>query len=372
MRMKDVFLTLAGLGLLTSAFAFRPHLETELLIQVRLPDGTPAKGVKVQQIQLERTSPQPQNYMCGVTNSEGELAIRFVPMQSQGDDRNGYGIYRFVLMPENCRWELSDLYYWNKAPWTDQVMMETSIWSSDAYQEQMRAPETAKTNWSFGNLTRFTAGARHYWQIQLQSGTDARMLIEDQQGQPLADKKLSVFLDVGVLSHTGRGGEIPVSSVRTDETGRLNLAHAGTFWYSFKLQETGEYCRPDAPFFDSVVTGRCVDGAGIIRYFKRIPRSVTILVRDKATQVAIAGAVIGEIVSFNSMAQGGPIGKTGPDGRFTTDKLFTEHVLELFASKEGYEDFKFDVKGFVSGGTYTFDLTPKKAPRASNQMPTFF
>src|SRR5512142_2470470 len=98
MRTKSACLLSAALGLMT--FAFRLPLDTELLIQVRLPDGSPAKGVKVQRVQLERTSPQPQNFMCGMTNSEGELAIRFATMQSQGDDRNGYGLYRFVLMPE--------------------------------------------------------------------------------------------------------------------------------------------------------------------------------------------------------------------------------------------------------------------------------
>ena len=360
MRTTIVFMMLAGLGLLAATFAFRPHLDTELLIQVRLPDGTPAKGVKVQQIQLERTSPQPRNYMCGVTNSAGELTIRFVPMQSQGDDRSGYGLYRFVLMPENLRWELSDMYYWNKDPWTDQVFMESNIWSSDVYQEMKKSPENANTNWSCGSLVRFTAGARHFWQVQLQSGSDARMLVEDQNGQPLAVKNFSIFLDVGVLSHTGYGGEIPIFSARTDGNGGLILPHAGIFWYSFKLAETDEYCRPDAPFFDPVVTGRCTGNTGVIRYFKRIPRSIAILVRDKATQAAIPDADIGEIVSFNSMAQGGPIGKTGPDGRFATERLFTEHVLQLFAAKEGYEDYRFDMKGFVPGSTLTFDLTPKK------------
>lgn len=358
MRTKHVFLMLAALSLVT--FAFRFPLDTELLIQVRLPDGSPAKGIKVQQVQLERTSPRPQNYVCGATNNEGELAIRFVPMQSQGDDRNGFGLYRFVLMPENMRWELSDMYYWNKDPWTDQVFIETNIWSSDVYQEQRKTPENTNTNWSFGNLIRLTAGARHYWQARLQAGNDARMLVEDHNSQLLTNKNFSVFLDVGILSHTGRGGEIPISTLQTDEKGRLNLPHAGTFWYSFRLEGTDEYCRPDVPFFDTVVTGRGIDNAGVIRYFKRMPKSVTILVRDKTTQVAIAGADIGEIMSFNSTAQGGPIGKTDQDGRFATDRLFTEHVLQLFAAKEGYEDYKFDMKGFVPGSTYTFDLTPKK------------
>ena len=186
------------------------------------------------------------------------------------------------------------------------------------------------------------------------------MLVEDQNGLPLSNKNFSVFLDVGVLSHTGHGGEIPISTAQTDAGGRLILRHTGTFWYSFKLEGTNEYCRPDVPFLDTVVAGRCIDGAGTIRYFKRVPRSVAILVRDKTTQSPIAGASIGEIVSFNSMAQGGPIGKTDRDGRFATDRLFTEHVLQLTASMEGYEDYRFDMKGFVPGSSYTFDLTPKK------------
>lgn len=349
---------LTALGLM--ALAFRLPLDTELLIQVRLPDGSPAAGIKVQRVQLERTSPSHRNHMCGVTNGEGELAIRFLPMQSLGDDRNGYGLYRFVLMPENLRWELSDMYYWNKDPWTDQVFMETNIWSSDVYEEQRQSPENAHGNWSFGRLVRFTAGARHYWQVRLQTGSDALIQAQDQDGRPLANRKFSVFLDTGVLSHTGYGGEIPAGTVQTDERGTLILPHAGTFWYSFKLEGTDEYCRPDAPFFDPVVTGRGVENAGIIRYFRRIPRQVTILVRDRYTQAPIAGADIGEILSFNSAAQGGMIGKTGPDGRFATDRLFTEHVLQLVAAKAGYEEYRFDMKSFVTGSSYTFNLTPKK------------
>ncbi len=335
-------------------------MDTELLIQVRLPDGSAAKGIKVQQIQLERTSPRPQNYMCGLTNSDGELLIRFISMQSMGDDRNGYGIYRFVLMPQNLRWELSDIYYWNKSPWDDQVFMETNIWSSEIYQEQMRTAENARTNWSYGNLTRFTAGARHYWQARLQTGEDARVTVKDQNGSPLPNKNFSVFLDAGVLSHTGKGGEIPILKVQTDESGVMTLPHASDFWYSFELLGTAEYCRPDAPVFESTVNGKISGAAGTIRYFKRIPRSVTIMVRDKSTQAAIADAEIREVVSFNSMAQGGPIGKTGADGRFATESLFTEHVLQLLVRKDGYEEFKFDMKDFVPGSTYVFDLVPKK------------
>ncbi|MGA2262723.1 MAG: hypothetical protein ABSH28_14975 [Acidobacteriota bacterium] len=186
MRAINLFLLSAIAGWFAALGYAQETARTELVITVHFPDGTPAKGIKVQQIQLERTSPRPQNYLCGTTDSNGQLAVRFTPLRSLDDDRNGYGLYRYVLLPENLPWELSDLYYWNKNPWNDDVFMETNIWSYDAYLEQMHSAEASRNNWSEGNLVRIAAGESAHWNVTLPHGREVQVSVVDQFNQPLA------------------------------------------------------------------------------------------------------------------------------------------------------------------------------------------
>jgi hypothetical protein len=364
----NLFLLSAIAGCFASIACAQEPAKTELVITVHFPDGTPAKGIKIQQIQLERTSPRPRNYLCGATDGNGQLAVKFAPMRSMDDDRNGYGLYRYVLMPENLRWEMSDLYYWNKNPWTDEVMMETDIWSYEAYFERMHSAEASHDNWSVGKLVRIAAGESAHWNVTLQQGREVQVSVVDQFNQPLAHESFSVFLDAGVLSHTGYGGEVPVTEVKTDEQGRFALPRAGEFYYSFKYNpivrtaDLSVYCAPDTPYLSFLVTGRFDQSSGGITYFKRVPKLLAMIARDKITQHPISEVAIRAFIDFGAGGQDGPVGKTDQDGRFTRDPFFTEGVVKLIASKEGYADFVFDMKSFVSGETLYFDMEPKKQP----------
>ena len=368
MKATHIFYWLVSIELLPLSYGLQDQPATELVIKVQNPDGSPAAGIKVQQVQLERSSPFPRNLVCGVTDGEGRLTVKYLPMRSQGDDRNGYGVYRYVLMPPGYRWELSDIYYWNKEPWTELVLAETDIWSREAYLEMMRSPESARNNWSIGNLIRVAAGEQARWTVTLQPGRDVQVSVADQFSQPLARKSFTIVLDTGVLSHTGFGGEIPVSKVQTDEQGQFTLPCAGVFWYSFACDcstrdaMSCEYCAPDVQDFTQVVKARFDGPAGSLAYYKRVPRAVTIIVRDKATQRGIPGAAISAIMQFPAALQGGTIGSTDAEGRFTTDKLFTEHLVELMARKEGYKDYKFDMRTFEPGSTCYFDLEANRTP----------
>jgi len=358
----------AILPVIAAAWLFSQSAGSELVILAMNPDGSPAKGVKVQQVQLERSSPFPRNFQCGVTDGEGRLTVKYQPMKSQGDERNGYGIYRFVLMPADCRWELSDLYYWNKEPWTELTLAETDIWSYESYREIMEAPQSSDTNWSVGSLTRLVAGERLIWKVSLQPGRDVQVSVVDQFDEPLAGKSFSVILDTGVLSHTGFGGEIRMFPAATDDRGRLVLPRAGNFRYSFdyacgtKSVVECDYCAPGMAFFTTIVSGRFDGADGAIRYYRRVPVNLSVLVRDKASQSPVPGAEISLIVLFSSARQGGTLGKTDSEGRLTLDKLFLEHSVSLVAKKEGYRDLEFDLKDFVPGTLCTLDLERRTIP----------
>jgi hypothetical protein len=334
---------------------------TLLVINVLLPSGNPAPGVKVQQLQLERACPK--NLLCGVTNNHGQLTVRLEPEANKNCDRNDWGVYRFVLMPENLRWELSDIYYWNKYPWNEQTLQETGIYPKDRYQEIMREP---MRNWSIGNLIRVQEGTPQIWNVTLQRGEDVRVSVVDQFGDVMPRSKFRVLLDTDMLSHTGSGGEIPMFSAQTDEKGNFVVPHAAGFVYSFDYQcpvdstDRCEYCCPRVPYFTTVVSRKIGAESATITYHKRIPQTVSISVIDKATKLPIPGAAIFAIMVFNSSALGGPpIGMTDANGQFKTDRLLTEHVLSLGISKENYQDFQFDMKNFRPGATYVFDLQPK-------------
>jgi hypothetical protein len=330
---------------------------TRLLIEVRHPDGRPASGVKIQLVQLTRSFPR--NLLVGTTDEKGEFKMRFESGISKDDEHYGWGVYRFVLMPADSRWELSDIYYWNQYSPSD----EAGIGPEESYRS-MSAEK--KTNWSFGNVTRLQQAETQTWKVSLQRGEDIMVSAIDQFGHALPRSKFRVFLDTDMLSHTGGGGEVPMFSLQSNERGQILVPHAADFFYSFDYECTEvsagqcEYCSPDVAFyFTTVVTDKINPTSATIVYQKRIPRSISITVVNKSTRKPIPGATINEIVSFNSAAMGGPIGSTDQNGHFQTDSLFTEHVLSIGAYKEGYLDYKLDMKDFRPGVAYVFELQQK-------------
>jgi hypothetical protein len=73
MKATHIFYWLMSMVLLPLSYGFQDQPATELVIKVQYPDGSAATGIKVQQAQLERTSPFPRNLVCGATNGEGRF-----------------------------------------------------------------------------------------------------------------------------------------------------------------------------------------------------------------------------------------------------------------------------------------------------------
>jgi hypothetical protein len=333
---------------------------TQLDIRVHLPDGNPARGIKVQLVQLERASPR--NLLCGKTNDNGMLAVHFEPVPTLEGGRNGWGIYRFVLMPDSFRWELSDLYYWSRVPEKRDYLQSDEIASESWYRDVMR--RNSGNNWSIGSLIRVQDGTTLVWNVTLQRGKEVHISVVDQFGKALPKSGFRVFLDTKMLSHTGWGGEIPLGTAATDDRGVFILPKVGEFFYSFDYEpvkaDVCQYCSSEAPFFSTVVLGRFQGTTGTIIYLKRVPRNLILTVIDKTTKQPIPDAAIADVVSFNSAAQDGPpMGRTDKGGHFHTDRLLTEHVLFLRVCKDGYADFEFDMKNFQSGAAYVIELQRK-------------
>jgi len=325
----------------------------ELTISVRYPDKTPAKGVKVHQLQLER--PGRTSYLLGATDEKGEIKAKFEEEKSSYENLHGYGVYRYVVMPENYRWEVSDLFYRNKYPWSEKVLHMTGVWPYEDYKKRMSRP---KTNWSVGKLVQLKRGSQIRWEVSLNKGRNVEVSVVDQFNKPVRNKKLSVSLDLEALSHTGRGGEIPMYKVWTDDNGRFDIANAGIFFYSFDLQDH-RYCAPDVSFWTGIARSKFEQDKETLVYHKCIGKSVTFVVTDKKTGNPIPEARIFVVKLFPNCRQGGPFGYTDINGEYISRKFYTEHVIEFGVAKDGYEPWVNDIEEFVAGKTYKISLEPK-------------
>lgn len=343
-------------SLLWSSLFATTGSSAELTISVKYPDGTPASGIKVQQVQLERVGHG--STLVGITDEKGQMRIRFEQEKSSYENRHGYGIYRYVVMPQDYTWQVSDLFYWNKDPYSEQVLQETGVWPAERYEKRMQQP---KSNWSIGKFVKVLPGSRIKWEIALTKGRDVRALALDQFSEPLKDKKLSVSLDLEGLSHTGWGGGIPMFEIQTNGDGCFNLPNAGQFFYSIDLHDN-KYCAPGVRHWTGVVRSKFDQGKGTVVYHRCKENNVTFVVTDKLTGRPLAHARIFQVKLFPSARQGGPFGYTDINGEYISRKFYNEHVVQFGVVREGYEPWIKDIKEFTPGATYTISLGPQEKP----------
>ena len=87
-------------------------------------------------------------------------------------------------------------------------------------------------------------------------------------------------------------------------------------------------------------------------------RRIAVRVVDGGTLKPVPGATVGQVLYFNSMAQGGPMGETDADGRFSTDNACTDHVQGGFVAKDGYEPARFDMDAAAQQDETYVSLSP--------------
>ena len=254
----------------------------ELTISVNYPDGTPAKGIEVQEVQLERQ--RIYNRLLGTTDDNGIIEVEFEAKprkDCRGEVPRGYGVYRYVVMANDYRWVVSDLYYWNKGTSGNEVVRETNVSDYQLYERLIarRIKKRRKSNWVIGNLVGVKKSDRISWEVVLNKGSDVTVSVNDQFGEPVRNETLSVSLDLEALSHTGWGGEIPMFDVQTNSEGCFNLPNAGQFFYSIDLHDN-KYCAPSVRHWTGVVRSKFDQGKGTVVYHRCKENNVIFVVTD--------------------------------------------------------------------------------------------
>lgn len=320
-------------------------LAAHLTIEVQHPGGQGARGVGVQHVQLERYGLH--NHLLGKTNAKGRMEVQFQAASNQAHAL-GYGVHRFILMPKDFRWEVSDIYVWAEGP-------KMPLGDDPVQRYRALGREMPKSNWSRGRISRLLAGQDLWWTVTLQPGHKTRVYVVDGLGRPLPNRTLSVTLDLGALSHTGLGGAVPVNTLETDAQGKCLLPHAGPWVYSFELEESG-YCVPGYPFSTPVTKERPDGGALRLVYHKPERKPIAFKVTDARSGQPVADALIWVEISYACTVQGGPIGKTDTDGAWRSDAFTTDHVVRFGVHKEGFEDARYDIAAYQWGHTYNVAL----------------
>ena len=312
-------------------------------ITVTSPDGTPLTGIPVLQAQLER--PYISVVPIGETGADGRLTVAFEDRPGERDGDRGYGVYRFLLAPKDRPWALSDMYVWcvEGSPLGDgkRYLIEYDFGEQD--------------NWNYGQRLLLTADQQLTWKVALPESRTVRVIVKDDWGLDVPDASLRVFVDLGALSHTGFGAEIPVAEFNTDDRGVLMLPNAGDFVYSFDIQN-GQHLAPHPHYMTSVLPMRLRSEQAILIYHRRITVPLRILVSDAKTGQSIAGASVGHVIQFPTTTQGGVIGATDEHGVFATESFTPEYTAFIHVQASGYADKDFP---FVPGQSeYAVMLDP--------------
>jgi hypothetical protein len=320
----------------------------EINIHITYPDGKPAQGIKVQEVGLDRGNMY--NDLLGITDNHGNInAEIIVKPEIIPKDLNGYYsyLYRYVVMPENFRWEISDI-YWARFPDKD----------TDFYEKYLSGVK----NYSIGKMVKISQDTNIKWDVILQKSTDTEVSFRDQNNDPIKNMKLSVGLDLHANSHTGLGGEISIFDTFTDDHGNITIHNPGDFFYSFELQYPRQYTNPDLNYFSNTIIKRLVNGENIVRFHKCIGKQIEVIAKDKITGKPVPGAILQGTIEYGYTTQGGPFGSdivTDENGIYKSDNFCTDHLVEFGLYKKGYKRSLISIDNFVPGGVNEFLLEPE-------------
>jgi hypothetical protein len=323
-------------------------MSAEINIHVSYPDGKPAQGIKVQAVGLDRGNMY--NDLLGVTDNHGNINTEIiVKPENIPNDLNGYYsyLYRYVVMPENFRWEISDI-YWARFP--DD--------GTDFYENYL----PGERNMSIGKNVNISQDTKIEWNVILHKSSDVVVSFRDQNNDPIKNMKLSLDLDLQANSHTGFGGEISIFDTSTDDKGDIKIHNPGKFFYSFELQYQRQYSAPDLNYFSATVIKRLESSVNIVRLHKCIGKQIEVIVKDKVTGEPVSGAILQGVMEFAGTTQGGPFGSdivTDENGIYKSNNFCTDHLVEFGAYKEGYKLFLTDIGNFVPGSVNEFLLEPE-------------
>ncbi len=327
----------------------------ELLVRVKTPDHAPASGIKVQRVLLLHQSWD--NALAGITDEKGELKIPFEGKQTYADG-SGCGEYRFVLMPEKYRWEVSPKYFWTYPPQTQETANHNQLWEFNDLKDPNNVREG---NSRYGDTIWVDPEKPLIWDVTLNPGRDVTVKVSDQHGKPVPNATLKMELDLQAPTHTGWGGEISLPDVKTDAKGHFKLARAGDFFYTFTLALAG-YLAPDFGWHFNSLDARFTGTRGAVVFHKCAIMRLSIRVVDKDSGLPVEKA---EFWAMDSKKDGllvdAPIGTTDKDGRFRMDDFdLADFSAGINVEKAGYTKEFIDLHGFDSSIDYLVTLEPSK------------
>ncbi|MFB3787370.1 MAG: hypothetical protein ACE15F_13480 [bacterium] len=344
-----------------------------LTIEVLRPDGKPAENVPVHGIRLLWRSPKEE--VLGKTDINGRFTVSFNDDQgepaplifpdeiaySKYPEKKGYGIYRFILTPDQYSWKLSDSYYWNHPDlWHAKGSEIHGSYILGNYDDQVKINQNPQpgqdSNWNYGQVILVHPDESLTWKVQLNEREKQRIAVRDQFNAPVPYMQLDVYLGFGF-----HYGGLDIGSVCTDEQGHFELDWVEDFTYSFITDAYFQYYAPDQPFRTGRIDTKITGDHPVIRFKKSTGTPITIFAIEKETGEPAADTTIITVMDFENIRQGGPYGKTGPDGCFHEEHFNPEHVASFGVFKEGYEECRWlDISQYTPGGEYCFELIKKK------------
>jgi 5-hydroxyisourate hydrolase-like protein (transthyretin family) len=324
----------------------------ELVIRTTTPAGAPAAGIAVQQMRL--THQNIGNAVAGVTDAKGELRIAFEGVQTS-ENGTGCGQYRFVLMPQNYRWELSPKYFWTCPPKTPENASPDQL---SGFEDSARPSINATGNSGIGETVWAEPDKPLLWNVVLNPGHDVNVQVEDQHGQPVPNVALRAELDLQAPTHTGRGAQIPLAGVATDAQGRFTLPHAGDFFYTCTPATPG-YRVPDFGWQHDSLNARFTGTTDTVVLHKCTLMRLSFRVVDKNTGLPIEGAEFLAVRRNGELLMENSFGGTNKDGRFTMDDFdLADFSAAISVEKAGYRKASIELSGFDPSADHTVSLEP--------------
>ncbi|MCC6490505.1 MAG: hypothetical protein IT364_23675 [Candidatus Hydrogenedentes bacterium] len=313
-------------------------------IVVTSSEGVPLPGIPVLQAQLERPFISVES--MGETGEDGRLTLLFEDRPAERDGDRGYGVYRFLLAPKDRPWALSDLYIWS---------VEGAPLAGAEWYLNVRI-DAGQDNWNYGQRRLLTANQQLTWKVTLPGERTVRVLVKDDWGQDISNARFKVSVDLGALSHTGFGAEIPVGDFKTGDRGVLMLPNAGDFVYSFDIQD-GSHIAPHPHWLTRVLPMRMRGDVAVLVYHRRVTVPLRLVVTNSKSGEPVAGASVHQAIQFPTVLQGGPpIGVTDQHGVFATDSFSPEYTAFIHVQAPGYAEKDIP---FVAGQSeYSVTLDP--------------
>lgn len=321
------------------------------IVRVLKPDGQPAGGVAVQEVGLCR---QQKQRLVGLTDVHGLLAVDLAKYCLENEKSwQGAGIFRYVVMPKDYPWEVSDIY----------CRKESTYERSKKLFEAAQGEKSS--NWGYGSVVLIPETGDLLWEVELKQGRSLTVRVVDQFDEPIPNMKLKMGVDLEQAGHNKLyGGMVGMPDVTTDSTGTFKLENMGDFAYTFEYRQTDgptrsyfQYYSPDLPYRDSFVTHNFARQGPVIRYKREVGQRLSGLVRDKQTKAPLSDATVHEVMTFRTGYQGGPpVCATEPDGRFASDEFKGDHVIRIVAIKDGYQREDLDMRSYSKGEEIVIEL----------------